>query len=160
MLPIGRTVYLWRTERRLTQDQLARSSGISRPNLSDLERGKRELSLKTLRLLASALQVSPGTLVDGITPLAVQGSLNFSRQELDHIADAAFGDKKLSGRQGEVAKLIKIFASNRIQKEPPSGKRKVNAAWLLFKSSLARETVQALIQRIDDRERIKSGSIK
>lgn len=102
MLPIGRAVYLWRTERRLTQEQLARAAGISRPNLSDLERGKRELSLKSLRSLASALQITPGTLVDGIPPLALQGPLRFSRQELDQIADAVFSkrENRRSSRRG------------------------------------------------------------
>ncbi len=157
MLPIGKTVYLWRTQRRLTQDQLSRAAGISRPNLSDLERGKRELSLKTLRLLAAALKVAPGTLVDGVPPLASEGPLEFSRRELDRIADAAFGDKKLSGRQAEVVDLLKILASNQISKKSHSGKRRVNAAWLQFKSALPREIVQALIQRIQDRERLRQN---
>ncbi|MDO8730359.1 MAG: helix-turn-helix transcriptional regulator [Candidatus Omnitrophota bacterium] len=152
MLSVGKTVYLWRSKRGLTQEQLARATGIPRPNLSNLERGKQELSLKTLRLLASVLKVTPGTLVDGISPLAVKGPLEFSRKELDHIANAAFGDEKLGGRQAEVVELLKILASNRISRSLCSGKRRVNAAWLQFKSALSRETVNALIQRIEDRE--------
>lgn len=157
MLSIGKTVYLWRSERGLTQEQLARATGIPRPNLSNLERGKQELSLKTLRLLASVLKVTPGTLVDGISPLAVKGPLEFSRQELDRIADASFGDKKLGGRQAEVVDLLKILASNQISKKSHSGKRRVNAAWLQFKSALPREIVHALIQRIQDRERLRQN---
>ncbi|GEM_PF-704941 len=162
MLPIGKAVYLWRTERRLTQDQLSRAAGISRPNLSDLERGKRELSLKTLRLLASALKVTPGTLVDGIPPLASGGSLEFSRRQMDRIADAVFGAQKPAGREGEVAELLKTLSRSRISAASRqkgrgirSGKRRVNAAWLQFKSALPRETARALIQRIEDRERLR-----
>ena len=164
MLPIGRAVYLWRTERGLTQEQLARATGISRPNLSDLERGKRELSLKTLRLLAAALQVTPGTLVDGLSPLAVKGPLEFSRRGLDRIADAAFGERKLAGREAKVAELLKILSRSRIsaaskgkERGLHSGKRRINAAWLQFKSALPRETAQALIQRIEDREIAAGG---
>lgn len=164
MLPIGRAVYLWRTERGLTQEQLARETGISRPNLSDLERGKRELSLKTLRALASALRVTPGTLVDGSPPLAFQGPLEFSRRELDRIADAAFGERKLGGREGKVAELLKILARSRIstagegrESRLRSGKRRVNAAWLQFKSALSGGAAQALLQRIEDRERLRAG---
>ena len=161
MLPIGRTVYLWRSERRLTQEQLARTSGISRPNLSDLERGKRELSLKSLRGLASALGVTPGTLVDGILPLSLQGTLKFSRQELDRIADAVFGDKKVGGQEARVADLLRILSRSRISAAlktsgKPIGKRRVNAAWAQFKSALSKETAQALLQRIEDRERLKT----
>ncbi len=161
MLSIGRAVYLWRTERRLTQEQLARATGISRPNLSDLERGKRELSLKSLRLLASALHVTSGTLVDGIPPLADQGPVQFSRQNLDRIADAVFGEEKVSGQEARVADLLKILSQSRISAalktaHKPLGKRRVNAAWAQFKSGLSKETAQALLQRIEDRERLKT----
>jgi len=161
MLPIGRAVYLWRNERRLTQQQLAHATGISRPNLSDLERGKRELSLKTLRLLASALQVTPGMLVDGVPPLADQGPLRFSRRNLDRIADAVFGEKKVTGREARVADLLKVLSRSRISAATktaaqPVGKRRVNAAWAQFKSGLSKETAHALLQRIEDRERLKT----
>ena len=163
MGPIGKTIYLWRMERRLTQEQLADAAGISRPNLSDLERGKRELSLKSLRTLASALGVTPGTLVDGIPPLALKGPLEFSREELDRIADAVFNGEKTSGRAGEVAELLKILSRSRIRASAQEkhssrvGKRRVNAAWLHFKSALRKETANALIQRIEDREITASG---
>lgn len=157
MLSIGKTIYLWRTDRGFTQEQLARAAGIPRPNLSNLERGKQELSLKNLRRLASVLQITPGTLADGVSPLAAKGPLTFSRQELDRIADAAFEDKKLRGRQAKVVELLKILASNRISKKLYSGKKRVSAAWLQFKSALPRETANALIQRIEDREIARGG---
>lgn len=161
---MGTAVRLWRAERRLTQEQLARAAGISRPNLSDLERGKRELSLKSLRLLASALRVNPGTLVDGIPPLAAQGPLEFSRRELDRIADAVFKKVRIGGRQREVAELLKLLSRSRISaaagaRDPskPPGKRRVNAAWLHFKSALPENAARALLQRVEDRERLKLG---
>ena len=160
MPAIGRTVYLWRNERKLTQDQLARAAGISRPNLSDLERGKRELSLKSLRRLSSALQITPGTLVDGVSPLAVKGSTRFDRRSLDRIADAVFGKKKVTDQEGRVAELLKVLSHSRLSvamktKPRPIGKRRVNAAWAQFKSGLPREIGQALLQRIEDRERLR-----
>lgn len=163
MLPIGTTVYLWRNERKLTQEQLARAAGISRPNLSNLERGGRELSLQSLRLLASALKVTPGTLVDGIPPLAQNGPLEFSRRQLDQIADAAFKNKKSAGREGKVADLLNLLTYSRISAATgKSGgahpkKRAVRAAWLHFKSALRKETAQALIQRMEDREITAGG---
>lgn len=159
MLPIGRAVYLWRNERRLTQEQLARATGISRPNLSDLERGKRELSLKSLRRLAEALNVTPGTLMDGISPLAAQGPLEFTREEMDRISDAVVHNKKITGQEARVVDLLKILSCCRLSaalKTPHKtvGKRRVNAAWAQFKAALPKETAQALLQRIEDRERL------
>ena len=162
MLPIGKAVYLWRVERGLTQEQLAHATGISRPNLSGLERGKQEVSLRSLRLLAEALQVTPGVLVDGLPPLALKGPLEFSREELDRIADTAFEDKKGQGREGRIADLLKILSTSRVsaavrsETKSKTGKRGVNAAWLHFKSALRQETAKALIQRMEDRE-IASG---
>ena len=68
MAPFGETVLLWRLQRGLTQKELARRAGVPRPNLSAIERGQLEVSLKTVRALALALGVRPGVLVDGIAP--------------------------------------------------------------------------------------------
>lgn len=163
MLPIGTVVYLWRTERKLTQEQLARAARISRPNLCNLEKGKRELSLKSLRLLASALHITPGMLVDGVPPLAKKKLLEFSREELDRIADAAFKGKKAGGRERRVVDWLKILSYSRVAgatgRSPgiPPGKRAVRTAWLNFKSALRKETAQALIQRMEDREITAGG---
>jgi transcriptional regulator with XRE-family HTH domain len=61
--PFGETVLAWRLARGMTQAALARAACIPRPNLSAIERGDREVTLKTLRALALALEVRPGVLV-------------------------------------------------------------------------------------------------
>lgn len=68
MLPFGETVLAWRLARGLTQAALANLARVSRPNLSAIERGQREVTLGTLRALAVALDVRPGVLVDGVSP--------------------------------------------------------------------------------------------
>jgi DNA-binding XRE family transcriptional regulator/PHD/YefM family antitoxin component YafN of YafNO toxin-antitoxin module len=54
----------WREYRNLTQQQVARSVGISVPFLSQIETNKREPSLKIYRNLASVLKVSLDLLVN------------------------------------------------------------------------------------------------
>jgi transcriptional regulator with XRE-family HTH domain len=93
MLPFGQTVLWWRLERGLTQDQLARLARIPRPNLSAIERGSREVTLKTVRALALALNITPGTLVDGAV---LSLKKKFSRKGLERITDAIVRGKKLS----------------------------------------------------------------
>lgn len=51
-----------RMHRGLTQAELAKSSGISRPYLTEIETGKKDGSMRALRALAEALDVSPGLL--------------------------------------------------------------------------------------------------
>jgi transcriptional regulator with XRE-family HTH domain len=54
----------WRMSRGLSQAALAEQAGMFRPNLVDLESGKRDCTLKTLERLALALSISPGRLLD------------------------------------------------------------------------------------------------
>ena len=54
---------LWRTQRNLTQDELAGRAGISKPYLSQIETGKRQGTVDTLRAIARALDVPPDVLI-------------------------------------------------------------------------------------------------
>jgi DNA-binding XRE family transcriptional regulator len=50
-------VKLWREQRGLTQEELAKRAGISKPYLSQIETGKRQGTVETLSALARALDV-------------------------------------------------------------------------------------------------------
>lgn len=158
MVPFSRAVSLWRAERGWTQQELALRAGISRPNLSAIERGKREVSLKTLRVLASALGVKPGVLVDGIDPFSARGPFPLSRNALDRIADAAFGKGSVQGSEKELADLLRLMTRSRRAVGGRAGKRRVQTAWLKFKSAFPPEVVQTLLQRMEDRQRLPRSS--
>jgi len=49
----------WRKERRLTQEELARASGVGRTTIAALETGKRRAYYSTARKLAKVLKVKP-----------------------------------------------------------------------------------------------------
>ncbi|QQG35817.1 MAG: helix-turn-helix transcriptional regulator [Micavibrio aeruginosavorus] len=51
-----------RKYRGMTQTDLARASGVSRPYLAEIETGRKQGSLNALKLLAAALQVPLGLL--------------------------------------------------------------------------------------------------
>lgn len=53
----------WRDHRGLTQQQLADRVGISKPHVSELERGKKQYTQKMLELLADALNCDPADLL-------------------------------------------------------------------------------------------------
>jgi DNA-binding XRE family transcriptional regulator len=57
-------VKAWREQRRLTQDALSAQAGISKAYLCQIETGKRQGSVKTLRAIAVALDVSVDDLHD------------------------------------------------------------------------------------------------
>jgi len=52
-----------RRHRGLTQEQLAEASGISRPYLTEMEKGQKAGSIRVLRAVANSLNVDVGYLV-------------------------------------------------------------------------------------------------
>ncbi len=57
---IGQNILRLRKEKGLTQEQLANKAGISRRYLSDIENGKRKISLAILERIARVLDLSVG----------------------------------------------------------------------------------------------------
>jgi transcriptional regulator with XRE-family HTH domain len=62
----GRNLCLARRRRGLSQEALARRSGLSRDGIYKLEMGRRSPRLGTLLALADALNVAPGELLEGL----------------------------------------------------------------------------------------------
>jgi transcriptional regulator with XRE-family HTH domain len=54
----------WRKHRGYTQDRLAEMTGLSKPFISQLERGDRAYTQDTLELFAEALQCAPPDLLN------------------------------------------------------------------------------------------------
>ena len=63
---MGRNVRVLRLERGLTQEELAHRCEMERSYVSDLERGRRNPSVKALGRLAAALGVAPEALLRAI----------------------------------------------------------------------------------------------
>ena len=59
---LGIAVRNWRTRLKIPQDELARRAGFHRSYISDIERGSRNVSLKSIEKLADALGISVLTL--------------------------------------------------------------------------------------------------
>lgn len=65
---IGAQIADVRRRRGYTQDQLAVLSGIDSSNIRSYESGRAMLSVLTLVRISTALEVTPGTLIDELTP--------------------------------------------------------------------------------------------
>lgn len=59
---LGISVKGWRTRLKIPQDELARRAGFHRSYISDIERGSRNVSIKSIEKLADALGISVLTL--------------------------------------------------------------------------------------------------
>jgi len=154
MQPIGQTIHFWRTKKGLTQADVAERSGISRPNLSAIEQGARDLTVQTLRRIASTLGVSPGALVDGIGPELTRPSEKLDRYSLDRIARLAAGQSlAVSDTERRIAEdLASIMKSKtRAPTEPKTSSpiRSENAVFLRLKVEIGPAILQHLIRRVE-----------
>lgn len=68
-----------RKKRRLSQEQLGFESGYHRTYISQLERGRKSPSLRTIFQLADALKMSPSEMVSQ-AELAVRGTIDPASQ--------------------------------------------------------------------------------
>jgi transcriptional regulator with XRE-family HTH domain len=60
---IGKRIKIERVRKDMTQDKLAEITGLSNPHISNIESGSTQLSLKTLVLIADALETTPDALL-------------------------------------------------------------------------------------------------
>jgi len=149
MLPFGQTLRLWRNHRGLTQATLAQAARLPRPNLCAIERGRREVSLTTLRALALALEVAPGALVDGVPP-PTSGPTALSREAIERIADAvASGTPPRHPADRQLTALLRAVTA-----DAAAGRRRAEAAWLHLKAAYPAALVDTLLDRIAARQRI------
>lgn len=157
ILPFGQTLRLWRTARGLTQETLARRAKLSRPNLSSMERGRMEVSLKTLRALAVGLDIRPGVLVDGVPP---ETSLQRpSRETLERIAEAVVrGGVQLNDEERQLVEALRRIvaprtaAAKRRWTPRRGGKRAAQQAWLWVRACYPEAMFTSLIERISERQ--------
>ena len=158
MVPFGRCILLWRLHRGLSQAALAQKTGIPQPNLSDIERGERDVSLRTLRALAQALDVTPGVLADGIAPKA-NPEQALSRDQLERIAQAAVEGSRLSDLyEDHLARSLRSVTRDRraalqgkaaVARKGPG--RKGQRAWLALSGTVPSSQLDSLIDRVAEK---------
>lgn len=159
VLPFAETVLAWRLFRGMTQADLARAARVPRPNLSAIERGGREVTLKTLRALASALDVRPGVLVDGEAPGTHPGRL--TRATLERVAEAAVRNQPLKNRrEATLARSLRDAMSSRLSATPGvrskrARGRTADRAYFLLRATERPETIASLVDRAAGRIRHK-----
>jgi transcriptional regulator with XRE-family HTH domain len=147
-MPFGEAVLSWRVFRGMTQEELAEKAGVPRSNLSGIERGRREVTLGTLRSLAAALDVKPGVLADGMGPDPTDGPL--SRESLERIAKAVVEGRVLNdpGERALAGHLRDVVSPRlgSVMKRVPV--RRGERAWLALRASQSKEVIDSLIQRV------------
>ena len=148
MFPFGETVLLWRTQRGLTQNELATQARLTRPNLVAIEQGARDVTLKTVRNLALALATTPGALVDGQSPHGPPVEL--SRTAMERIARAAVQGKPCSdAREDLIAGCLRTVTGGcRGEKAFSGSKHGAALAYLHLKGLVKADELKSLLERV------------
>jgi transcriptional regulator with XRE-family HTH domain len=145
MLPVGYQIYLRRTELKLTQRELARRSGIPQPNLSNIEKGKQDVTVSTLRRIALGLDLSLGDFF-GVTSRGGSEIL-MSRRVIEKLAQAIVrGGTPLTRKEAEVVKLFKEILPGK-----PKNKiriRRIHQAWMGLKKQIRPSEINSLYERV------------
>ncbi|HZL19713.1 MAG TPA: helix-turn-helix transcriptional regulator [Polyangia bacterium] len=155
MAPFGETVLAWRLTRGMTQATLASAAHIPRPNLSAIERGDREVTLKTLRALALALDVRPGVLVDGVMPEADVRPM--TRETMERVATATARGSRLTNTRETVlsrrlgAALSARMTSGVTRTRKRLGPRENDRAYFLLRTVEEPQTLASLFTRVTEK---------
>jgi len=158
MLTLGQSILLWRSHRGLSQQQLAEKARLSRPNLSAIESGKRDVTLGTLRILAAALEVRPGVLADGEAP-GERTQRPLTRDLMERLAKAVAHERRHEGGDEQLVSDLALITRDRrdtrsgAPSSRRSGVRAANTAWLRLKARCTPAELESLIRRVDEQAR-------
>ncbi|MBI3312958.1 MAG: helix-turn-helix domain-containing protein [Candidatus Omnitrophica bacterium] len=144
MLNPGFKIFECRSRRGWTQAELAAKAGIAQANLSNIEKGKRDLTVSTLVRVAAALEVRPSELIEE-PPVK---KLSFARHKIETLAKAViFPDTKASS---EIRQLAKLFREILPETNPRAGSRKIQQAWMQLRRRFSSGEIRGIFQRIED----------
>lgn len=147
MLSPGIKIYEYRLSLKMSQGDLAQKAGLAQANLSNIEKGKRDLTVSTLLRIASALEVKPSQLID--TPVPESG-LELSRGKIEKLAEVILNPQiKASHELKEWAELFRqILPESNLR----SSVKKTGLAWAKLRQRLTSSEIKGILDRVKDAE--------
>ena len=155
MSEIGQIVYMKRLEKGMTQVQLSKRTGVPQANLSNIEKGKRDVTVSTLRRISYALDTRLRDLIDDFEVAGSRKRVHLSRPAIERLARAIVRDgAKLTGEETEIVHLFKEIVPSARRRY--TGTKKLHQAWFGLKRRLGAKEIQAILRRVEDaRQRLK-----
>lgn len=148
MATFGGHLLTWRQFRRLTQAELARRAGVTPLTVSRIECGRMDPSLRTLRRLSSALDVTVGALME-----KPPSPPSLDRHGLDRVARAALKMERPAVRflplVRRVSRIIEPMLAARDGRPIPPAAAAGERAVRNLRAELGEELWLALLRRIE-----------
>jgi len=146
MLPIGDYIYLRRLEKGMSQTELAAKSRMPQSNLSTIEKGKRDITVSTLRKIAAALDAHPRDFFEDWKP----DKIELSRSKIEHLAKIVSGKaKSIKPAETELTDHLKNMIPRRGRKYV----KDINRSWLELRKRLSSSEIGSICERSDEYRR-------
>lgn len=146
MLTLGPRLHLERIRRGLSQTALARRTGIAQANLSNIERGKQDITVATFLQICLALGVRPSSILEA--PGTSRPRRRLTRAWMEKIAASVVGHIQPSSEERELVlflrKIMRLGRNRRISA------KEVNISWASLRRQLTDGEIEALRQRVQD----------
>ena len=152
MISIGQRLQSVRVAKSITQAKLAERTGIPQSGLSNIERGKNDITVSTMIRICSALDVNPAELFQGRIP---GHKMVFTRDRIERIAAAAAGKTlKLSTDEKSISENLKmIIPLNRSRKSV----KKIQRSWDTLQKQYSEPEIKILTDRVlEAKERLRA----
>ena len=147
----GTSIYQCRMRQGLTQAELAVSCGIPQSNLSNIEKGKRDLTVSTLIRIAAALEVKPASLLEGSE---TEKKFPLTRRNIEKIAASVLAPSlRVSG---EIRKFSGLFRRLLPETPPRESAQKINMSRLELKKYFTDAEIQGVYRRVEDAKQRRS----
>lgn len=148
MLPIGQKLAEFRVQKRITQLELSKRTGIPQAHLSNIERGKHDLTVSTLLRVCRALGVAPA---DIFHKERRPNPFGLTRIRTEKLAKAVWDHTiKLCRPERKLRDLLSILIP-----EVPKGRlsnRRVYHAWQLLRESLGPNEIKLLMEKTREKK--------
>lgn len=147
MLTVGPRLYLERIRRGVSQTDLSRRTGIAQANLSNIEKGKRDITVSTLLQICLALGIQPSTVLD--TTVRSRPKARFTRARLEKIAASVVGDLRPAAKEDR--EIVRLLRKNMgLDRNRRISAKEANLSWANLRQQLADGEIEALRNRVQD----------
>jgi transcriptional regulator with XRE-family HTH domain len=148
MFETGLFIYSYRLKKGITQAKLAQKAGIPQPNLSNIEKGKQDLTVSTLKRIAQALEVPAALLLED-RPSGKERPFLLTRPFMEEVAQAVVNPKaRVSTKAREMGGLFRKILPT--EGEQAKSLKETNFDWITLRSKLTSEQIRAIHQRVQD----------
>ena len=141
MTSIGYQISQKRREYGLTQTELARRAGLPQPNLSNIEKGRQDLTVSTLIRIARTLGLSPGKFFE--EPDAPETL--FTRERVERLAAAVWNTAAPVLKEDRwIVERLRVLLPGALKRS--AGRMAVERAWFELRGRLSPVEIKLLVQ--------------